>query len=137
MLDALLLDLPLDQPLPFRDPAGRELLDLNALLVPRPICTFYMRVAGHGLRSRGVFDGDLLVIDRSVEPEPGFLVVVAHQGAFLLRPLLVERGQCLLAPLRPGEEPIPVAFDDPDGSPLFGVAVNVIHTVGPSASRRR
>ncbi|MFM7733001.1 MAG: LexA family protein [Cyanobium sp.] len=133
----MLDDLPLDQPLPFRDPAGRELLDLNALLVPRPVCTFYMRVAGHGLGSRGVYDGDLLVIDRSVEPEPGALVVVAHQGVFLLRPLLVEQGQCLLAPLRPGEEPIPVALEDVDSSPLFGVAVHAIHTVGPSASRKR
>jgi DNA polymerase V len=127
----MLDDLPLDQPLPFRDHAGQEVLDLNALLVPHPICTFYMRVAGHGLCSRGVFDGDLLVIDRSVEPEPGFLVVVAHQGVFLLRPLLVERGQCLLAPLRHGEEPIPVALEDADSSPLFGVAVHSIHTVGP------
>ncbi|MFM8605814.1 MAG: hypothetical protein ACKOBY_09900 [Cyanobium sp.] len=105
----MLADLPLDQPLPFRDPAGRELLDLNALQVPRPICTFYMRVAGHGLRSRGVFD---------------------------LRPLLVERGQCLLAPLRPGEELIPVAFEEADSSPLFGVAVHAIHKVGPAALRR-
>jgi DNA polymerase V len=133
----MLADLPLDQPVPFRDQLGTDGLDLHELLVPDPICTFYMRVAGHGLRSHGVFDSDLLVIDRSVEPEPGSLVVVAHQGVFLLRPLLVERGQCLLAPLHPGEEPIPVAFDDPDSSPLFGVAVHAIHTVGPSASRRR
>jgi Peptidase S24-like len=87
-------DLPLDQPLAFRCPTSGETLDLNALLTPRPISTFYMRVAGHGLRSHGVFDGDLLVIDRSIPPSPGVLVVAEHRGEFLLRPLGREDGQC-------------------------------------------
>lgn len=134
----MLDDLPLDQPFPFRSSStGSDGLDLHQLLVPNPICTFFMRVAGHGLRSRGVLDGDLLVIDRSIEPSPGCLVVVAHQGSFLLRPLLIEAGQCLLAPIHPGEEPIPVAFEDPDSTPLFGVAVHAVHRLGPAASRRR
>ena len=130
--------LPLDQPLPFRDPAGRELLDLNALLVPHPLATFYMRVRGHGLRSHGVLDGDLLVIDRSIRPQAGQLVVVAHRGEFLFRPLVRDgSGQWLLAPLRPGEPAIAVGIDDIYGSPLFGVAVHCIHWVGPSVSRWR
>jgi len=134
----MLDDLPLDQPFPFRSSASAtDGLDLHGLLVPNPICTFYMRVAGHGLRSHGVLDGDLLVIDRSIEPSPGCLVVVAHRGVFLLRPLLIEAGQCRLAPIHPGEEPIPVAFDEPDSSPLFGVAVHAVHRLGPAASRRR
>ena len=135
----MLLDLPHDQPLPFRSSSstGSGGLDLHQLLVPNPICTFFMRVDGHGLRSHGVLDGDLLVIDRSIEPSPGCLVVVAHRGVFLLRPLLVQAGQCLLAPIHPGDEPIPVALDQPDSSPLFGVAVQAVHRLGPAPSRRR
>ena len=107
----MLDDLPLDLPVPFRGSDGRESLDLNALLTPRPIATSYMRVAGHGLRSHGVMDGDLLVIDRSILPPPGHLVVVEHRGEFLLRPLGREDGQWLLEPVRPGEVLIPVEVD--------------------------
>jgi DNA polymerase V len=134
----MLDDLPLDSPIPFRSSSEPEGLDLNELLAPNPLSTFYMRVAGDGLRSRGVLDGDLLVIDRSLLPEPGQLVVVAHQGEFLLRPLAREaNGQWFLEPLRPSEVAIPVEIDDIHASPLFGVAVHGIHRVGPSASRRR
>ncbi len=112
-LAPMLDDLPLEQPLPFRDPTGREVLDLSALLVPHPLPTFSMRVCGHGLRSHGVLDGDLLVIDRSIQSQPGQLVVVAHRGEVLLRPLVRDwSGQWLLAPLGPGEQPIPVEIDD-------------------------
>ncbi len=126
----MLDDLPLDTPLPLRSSAEADGLDLNELLAANPLSTFYMRVAGHGLRSRGVFDGDLLVIDRSIPPAPGQLVVVAHRGEFLLRPLAREGDQWVLEPLRPGESAIPVEIDDVHTSPLFGVAVHGIHTVG-------
>ncbi|MFN9636825.1 MAG: LexA family protein [Synechococcaceae cyanobacterium] len=82
----MLDDIPLDLPLAFRCPTSGETLDLNALLTPRTISTFYMRVAGHGLRAHGVLDGDLLVIDRSIPPSPGVLVVAEHRGEFLLCP---------------------------------------------------
>ncbi len=132
----MLDDIPLDLPVPFRDHDGRE-VDLNALLTPRPIATFYMRVAGHGLRSHGVMDGDLLVIDRSVLPAPGHLVVAEHRGEFLLRPLGREDGQWILEPVRPGEVAIPVEVDNLDESPLFGVAVHAVHHLGPRETRLR
>jgi DNA polymerase V len=123
-------DLPLDLPVPFRDHDGRDSFDLNALLTPRPIATFYMRVAGHGLRSHGVMDGDLLVIDRSILPAPGHLVVAEHRGEFLLRPLGRQGDQWVLEPVRPEELPIPVEVDNLDESPLFGVAVHAVHHMG-------
>ncbi len=132
----MLDDIPLDLPVPFRDHDGRE-VDLNALLTPRPIATFYMRVAGHGLRNHGVMDGDLLVIDRSILPAPGHLVVAEHRGEFLLRPLAREDGQWILEPVRPGEMAIPVEVDNLDESPLFGVAVHAVHHLGPRETRLR
>ena len=131
----MLHDISLDLPVPFRGPDGRE-LDLNALLTPHPIATFYMRVAGHGLRNHGVMDGDLLVIDRSILPAPGQLVVAEHRGEFLLRPLGRQDGQWILEPVRPGEMAIPVEIDNLDASPLFGVAVHAVHHVWPGETRR-
>ncbi len=132
----MLDDITLDLPVPFRGPDGRE-FDLNALLTPHPIATFFMRVAGHGLRSHGVMDGDLLVIDRSILPAPGQLVVAEHRGEFLLRPLGREDGQWILVPVRSGEVAIPVEVDNLDASPLFGVAVHAVHHVGPRETRLR
>jgi DNA polymerase V len=123
MLDAF----PFDVPIPCRSAAADAAPDLHELLVARPISTFYMRVSGHGLRRYGVLDGDLLVIDRAVLPQSGQLVVAEHGGRFLLRPLLQEGDGWFLAPVRRGELPIPVAIDDVNESPLFGVAVLTIH----------
>ena len=91
----MLADLPIGEPVPYRQDSLGGDLDLHAALVPNPVCTFYMRVSGNRLRQHGIQDGDLMVIDRSVEPCSGHVVVVAHQGSFLLRPLLRQHRQVL------------------------------------------
>ncbi|MFN9571360.1 MAG: LexA family protein [Cyanobacteriota bacterium] len=102
-------------------------MDLNSLLIPHPLSTFYMRVRGHRLKSWGVHDGDLLLIDRSIEPRPGHLVVVAHGERFLLRPLDVEGENWQLAPLGPEEAPLPLDPGDLVESGVFGVGAAVVH----------
>lgn len=91
-----------------------------------------MRVRGQRLRPWGVHDGDLLLVGRAIEPRPGHLLVLAHGGKFLLRPLEVEGTYWQLAALGPGEAPLPL---DPanlfDGG-LFGVAAAVVHPMVPS-----
>ncbi|HMB93375.1 MAG TPA: translesion error-prone DNA polymerase V autoproteolytic subunit [Rhodothermales bacterium] len=44
-----------------------EVLDLNVLLIKNPPSTFMMRVAGHSMKDAGIYDGDLLVVDRAIE----------------------------------------------------------------------
>jgi DNA polymerase V len=133
----MLAALPLGQPIPCSVSSGAEGLDLHGALVPDPICSFYMRVSGHGLRSHGIHDGDLLVIDRSVEPRSGDVVIVAHQGVFLLRPLQRQGEQWLLEPLRAGEGVIVVDLESFDRSGLFGVVAHAVHHLARSPSRRR
>ena len=81
--------------MPFCPGSLGEGLDLQAALIPNPVCTFYMRASGNGMRQHGINDGDLMVIDRSVEPCSGHVVVVAHQGSFLMRPLLRQGEQSI------------------------------------------
>lgn len=131
-----LADLPLAQPIPYRSAAHPDGIDLNTLLIPSPLTTFFMRVRGHRLGAWGVRDGDLLVIDRAVALRPGHLLVVAHGGRFLLRPLVVEGGQWRLAPLGNAEAPIPLDALDPLASGVFGVAVQAVHQ-RPQRQRRR
>ena len=120
-------DLPLAQPIPYRSASEPNGLDLNGLLMASPLTTFFMRVRGHRLRPWGVLDGDLLLIDRAIAPRPGHLLVVAHGGRFLLRPLIAEGDHWQLASLDPAEAPIPLDRCDLVGSGLFGVALRAVH----------
>ena len=131
-------DLPEAIPIPYRSAEEPDGLDLNGLLIPNPLSTFYMRVRGHRLRSWGVHDGDLLLIDRAIEPRPGHLVVVIHAGRFLLRPLEVEGDNWHLAPLGPEEAPLALDPRDLMESGVFGVGAAVVHQLlRPSQDRRR
>ena len=84
----------------------------------------------------GINDGDLMVIDRSVEPCSGHVVVVAHQGSFLMRPLLRQGEQWLLEPVRPGEVAIPLDLEVFDRSGLFGVVVHAVHHLNKPRLRK-
>jgi DNA polymerase V len=131
-----LCDLPLAQPIPCRGSTDPDGVDLNLLLVPNPLTTFFMRVRGQHLRAWGVRDGDLLLIDRAVEPRPGQLVVVAHGGRFLLRPLVGRADQWQLAGLGPTDAPIPWNQQDPLAAGLFGVATHAVHHLLRHRERR-
>jgi DNA polymerase V len=134
-----LADLPEAIPIPYRSAEAPDGLDLNSLLIPHPLSTFYMRVRGHRLRVWGVHDGDLLLIDRAIKPRHGHLVVVAHKGRFLLRPLEVEGENWRLAALSPGEVPLALDAADLETSGLFGVGAAVVHELvrGKQAQLRR
>ena len=133
----MLADLPIGEPVPCRQGSLEEDLNLHGVLVTNPVCTFYMRVSGNGLREHGIQDGDLMVIDRSVEPCSGHVVVVAHQGCFLLRPLRRQGEQWWLEPLRPGEVAIPLDLEVFDRSGLFGVVVHAVHHLGKPRRLRK
>lgn len=59
-------------------------LDLNQLVVSHPTSTFYMRVASDSWQELGVRAGDILVIDRSLEPKANDLVVITSDEEFSL-----------------------------------------------------
>lgn len=62
-------------------------LDLSTLLVRQPDATFFMRVRGPSMRDAGIDDGDLVVIDRSVQPRHGHIVVAVVDGEFTIKRL--------------------------------------------------
>ena len=59
-------------------------LDLHALLVRHPAATFFYRVKGDSLRNECIPNHSILVVDRSVNPTPGCLVVAEAGGAFVV-----------------------------------------------------
>ncbi len=62
-------------------------MDLNDYLVRHPDHTFYARARGEAMRDYGIFDGDLLIVDRKLKPSQGSLVIAAQDGELLCREL--------------------------------------------------
>lgn len=115
-------------------------IDLNVALIPRPLATFFLRVRGEAMRGDGIVDGDLLVIDRSVEARPGMVVVAVHQGEFLLRRLQRRGGRLVLVASDGASSPIALPIDPEGGSEvteLWGVVRHAVHhLLAPPSSRR-
>ena len=83
----------------FPSPAEQYLeppLDLNELLVKRPAATFFVKVEGDSMINAGIHDKDLLVVDRSLTPANGDIIIAAVDGEFTVKTLRVlgnrERG---------------------------------------------
>ena len=74
----------------FPSPAEQYLeppLDLNELLVRRPAATYFVRVEGDSMVGAGIRDGDLLVVDRSLRPADGDVIISSVDGDFTVKTL--------------------------------------------------
>ena len=72
-------------------------LDLNELLVKNPPATFLMRVTGDSMKDVGILDGSILVIDKSINPKPGMIVVAALSGELTVKMYaIVDKEPCLI-----------------------------------------
>lgn len=76
-------------------------IDANALAIDNPAATFFLRVHGDSMRDAGIFDGDYLAVDRSLEPHPGDIVVAAVSGEFTVKRYRLRNGQPVLQPENP------------------------------------
>ncbi|HEY0675190.1 MAG TPA: translesion error-prone DNA polymerase V autoproteolytic subunit, partial [Immundisolibacter sp.] len=73
-------------------------LSLDDHLVRHKESTFFMRVAGDSMRGMGIYDGDLLVVDRAVAATHGCVVIAVVDGGFTVKQLLhTPQGQVLRA----------------------------------------
>lgn len=68
-----------------------EMLNIQKLLVPNPLTTFYVRVEGDSMEGAHIFSGDILIVDRGVIPKDGSIVVAAVYGEMVVK-RLVARG---------------------------------------------
>jgi len=102
-------------------------LDLSEHLIGSEEATFFVRVAGDSMTEAGIHDGDLLVVDRSVEPSDGDVVVAALDGELTVKRYEVRSGRPYLMPESEAHDPIPI--DPGQELIVWGVAQHVIHEV--------
>jgi len=87
-------------------------IDLNQELISNPSSTFYARVKGTSMQDAGIMDGDILVIDKSLEPKDGDTAVCFIDGEFTLKYIKFETDMIYLVPANPKFEPIKVTEDN-------------------------
>lgn len=117
---------PAGFPSPADDHVEAE-LDFNELLVKNPPATFSLRVKGNSMTGAGIFDGDILVVDRSIEARDGLVVVAEYEGGYTVKRLYRRRGKVRLLPENP-EFPV-IELKEGQELVVFGVVTNVIHPV--------
>lgn len=83
-----------------------ESIDLNHELIRHPAATFYGRVSGESMIGEGIEPGDILVIDRSLEPADGDLAVCCVDGDFTLKRISLDGNNIWLIPSNESFDPI-------------------------------
>lgn len=102
-----------------------EMLDLNDLLVQHPTATFLLRVSGSSMINAGIHHGDILVVDRSIEPTHGKIVIAAVNGELTVKRLSCQGKKIQLVAENDRYPPIDIS----EGTELhiWGVVTSVVH----------
>jgi len=101
-----------------------RVLDINDLVVQNPASTFFVRVEGDSMEEVGIFSGDVLVVDRAVEPKVGRIVVAAVNGEMLVKRLAKIEGRQALVSENQAYEPI--FLGEGEECYLWGVVVGSV-----------
>ncbi len=119
-------------PAGFPSPADDYLegeIDLNRYLIERPAACFLMRVSGSSMSGVGIMDGDLVVVDRSVEARPGHVVVAVVDGEMTIKRLRRLRdGRFLLKAENPAYSSAVVG--EGHSAEVWGVVVGCVRKMG-------
>ena len=111
------------------DDYSNDPLDFNRDFIKHPEASFYGQVEGESMRDAGIYDGDLVIIDRAEEPHDGSIVVAWWDDGFTMKYLDLTHRKDGYIELRPANPDFPVfMIDDPSSFEVWGV---VIHLVRP------
>jgi DNA polymerase V len=102
-------------------------LDLNQHLIKNPVATFFVRVTGNSMIDAGIHSGDLLVVDRSIEPKDGKVVIAVVDGELLVKRLKLKNGQVSLVAENPDYPPL--ILQEGMSFEVWGVVTSVIHAL--------
>jgi len=112
----------------FPSPAAQyeeDSLDLNRLLIRRPAATFFLRASGDSMIGAGIYSGDILVVDRSITPNDGDVVIACIENEFTVKRIRIHDGKVWLIPANPAYRPI--FFQSMQELRVFGVVIANVH----------
>ncbi len=115
-------------PAGFPSPAAdyeQSRLDLNKHLVSNPAATFFVKVAGDSMIGAGIHHGDLLVVDRSIEPKDKSVVIAVLDGELTVKRIRIRNRKITLEPENHNYSAREVT---PDAAfEVWGVVTSAIH----------
>ena len=102
-------------------------IDLNEQLIRNKPATYFMRVNGNTMKGAGIHNGDVVIVDRSLKPRSGNVVIAVLNGEMLIRRYEEYNRRIRLVPESPNLAPIEV----PPGADfwVWGVVTYAIHSV--------
>jgi DNA polymerase V len=101
-------------------------LDLNELMIQNPAATFFARAQGYSMINAGILPGDILVINRALDPQPNSIVVCVLNDEFTVKRLVNDNGQWQLHAENPEFPPIELTEDSE--MQVWGVVTHAIHS---------
>ena len=102
-------------------------IDLNEQLIRNKPATFFMRVAGDSMQGAGIFAGDIVIVDRSIQPESGKVIIATLNGEMLIRRFEKTFNKVRLIPETKALAPMEI---DPYAEfSVWGVVTYVIHSL--------
>lgn len=102
-------------------------LDLNEYLIKHPAATYFLKVSGDSMRDLGIYSGDIVIADRSLEVINHSVVIAIVEGEFTVKRLSRLKNKLYLVPANPEFEPLEIT-PEMDFS-VWGVVTHVIHQV--------
>lgn len=114
----------------FPSPAAdyeEDKLDLNRYLIKNPAATFFVRVTGYSMMGAGIYSGDLLVVDRSLEPRDKSVVIAVIDGELTVKRIRIGKKKITLEPENENYS-VQQITEDTDFQ-VWGVVTNVIHAL--------
>lgn len=102
-------------------------LYLNEFMIKHPAATFFVRVAGDSMLGAGIHHNDILVVDRSLEPASGKVVIAVFNGEFMVKRLFRQNGKVRLLAENPAYPPIELTEEME--CEIWGVVAFVIHSL--------
>jgi DNA polymerase V len=119
---------PAGFPSPATDYCERK-LDLNELCIKKPAATYFVRAQGDSMIDAGIFPGDVIVVDRSIDAVHGDIVIASFNGELLIKKLETNPATRLV-PMNSEHDPINIPEET--DLEIFGVATTVIHSLRKS-----
>lgn len=113
-------------PSPAQD-LGAKRIDLTAQLIRHPQATFLLRARGESMRDVGIFDGDVLVVDRALQARNGHVVVAVVDGEFVCKMLSMRAGRVALKAANPSYSDI--IPQEGQSVEVWGVVAHVIKSL--------
>ena len=104
-----------------------DTLDMNSLLIKNPETTFCVRVSGLSMIDAGIYEGDTLIVDSSIQPKEGKIVIAAIDGMLTVKRLGYIDGKPFLLPENANFDPIPILENSE--LHIWGVVTNILRAL--------